>query len=1211
VLGVPPQSGGVITFMATPLPDAEFSAEDLIESLPGGADFADYIPEQLKDVFEHVVLNYFTVSAQELTTIAHLGFSVGTAPGMQWQVFPSSDVLILENLRLVIDQIGSGQAALTEVSITATAKFLPAIFGKGEFNFLLELEKNSPKWTITTISGRFDGMVPLSQLATGIGLPGANVPQELNDISFGNFGVVVTHQDQGYAYQMFGELDAGFPILETQLTAVVNLNIDKTNADTQVVLRGALAIGEQNFDFELDLSKGDKVLQATWQAEGDRYLEFEDIASAFGFELPEIPKELDLNLKSASLRYDYGATEKVLTLELDSETFGKAAFVALKPKGAQKYEYFFGLHTGSTIYLSDLPLVKWALPSDDALDIQNIQVIIASAALDEKTSGAMNKEIGKLGVDYPTAPEAGMAKGVAFSMEVDIAALSIPIALGTDTESQAGDQTTLAQAEPPPHAETTAPQRGSDGITWFNIQQSFGPVSVQKIGVQYKDGDIFVLVNLSLTASELTIGLIELGIGNPISTFDPKFTIHGIEVDFQAGPVGISGGLLGTLEPLAFTGELMLETELLTIGAVGGYAEVQDHPSLFLFSVLDYPIGGPSYFFVTGLAAGFGFNRSLLIPDVDGVATFPFVQWATGGEGTPDPAATAEEVLSGLAETGVVTPKLGEDWLAAGIRFTSFELVDSFALVTVSFGRNFELDLLGLSTLEIPQGEPVAEAQLEIKATVDPSEGLFSLAGQLTRNSYVLSRAARLTGDFAFYLWFGGEHEGDFVISLGGYSPHFDVPDYYPKVPRLRLNWQLDSSVVISGDLYFALTSNAVMAGGGLSAVWHGGPVRAWFDVEADFLLVFKPFHYCISAGIHLGASFTIDLLFTKLHLTIHVGVDLSLWGPDFQGKARVDLDIISFTIHFGSGGTDSSTTIGFDDFVRDLLPKKKKKPATIRSTALAVESLLQLDATPPDPVADASVVNIQVIGLDKTVKTEEGTLYVVSPTKFEVKTHSVIPSKSDPVFTGSNMTMNLITTGLKTTGGQPLQWSDVNTSFGIGPTGTASDQLTSAQYIQLVAEEEGETVEVQPIIGNGSKALFEKKDFDSQGVPKLSSSAVKDSTVTNVVTGYRLVPIPPKERRSLPIPIEYLKYTVDENLQGFAWSKPVIPTNDPFSTSDTVYGTIATTKATANRSALLKAIPEGLLAGPANVDVSSLASPSTYYLRCEPHNRLLGEDKP
>ncbi len=56
---------------------------------------------------------------------------------------------------------------------------------------------------------------------------------------------------------------------------------------------------------------------------------------------------------------------------------------------------------------------------------------------------------------------------------------------------------------------------------------------------------------------------------------------------------------------------------------------------MFLYAVLNFPIGGPPFFFVTGLSAGFGFNRKLVIPDITGVATFPFVVWATGAGHRP------------------------------------------------------------------------------------------------------------------------------------------------------------------------------------------------------------------------------------------------------------------------------------------------------------------------------------------------------------------------------------------------------------------------------------------------------------------------------------------------------------------------------------------------------------------------------------------------
>ena len=152
-------------------------------------------------------------------------------------------------------------------------------------------------------------------------------------------------------------------------------------------------------------------------------------------------------------------------------------------------------------------------------------------------------------------------------------------------------------------------------------------------------------------------------------------------------------------------------------------------------------------------------------------------------------------------------------------------------------------------------------AELELKASFSPDTGLVAVEGQLTPQSFILSRDCHLIGGFAFYFWFSGPHQGEFVVTLGGYSPRFTPPAYYPQVPRLGLNWKVCQELTIKGELYFALTPKAVMAGGGMSAVWESGCIRAWFYVGADFLMVFTPLQYYLSAGVHLGASVRLNLL--------------------------------------------------------------------------------------------------------------------------------------------------------------------------------------------------------------------------------------------------------------------------------------------------------------------------------------------------------------
>ncbi len=151
-------------------------------------------------------------------------------------------------------------------------------------------------------------------------------------------------------------------------------------------------------------------------------------------------------------------------------------------------------------------------------------------------------------------------------------------------------------------------------------------------------------------------------------------------------------------------------------------------------------------------------------------------------------------------------------------------------------------------------------------------------------------------------------------------------------MPRLGLDWKVSDKLQITGTLYFALTSSAVMAGGGMSAVWKSGAIRAWFTVQADFLLVFQPFHYYISAGVQLGASVEVDLWFTSFTLSAHLGVGIEIWGPPFSGRATVDLSIVSFTISFGAEGRDTSTRISWPDFVRTLLPRAESRTEPTRA---------------------------------------------------------------------------------------------------------------------------------------------------------------------------------------------------------------------------------------------------------------------------------------
>ena len=123
--------------------------------------------------------------------------------------------------------------------------------------------------------------------------------------------------------------------------------------------------------------------------------------------------------------------------------------------------------------------------------------------------------------------------------------------------------------------------------------------------------------------------------------------------------------------------------------------------------MIDVPLGGPPCFFIDGLAGGFGYNRGLNLPTLDDLPAYPFVKGAMNdraGQPVQRQEGPTRSALEALHDTA--PPAYGENWIAAGIRFSSFEMVQSFALLTVKFGTEFELDLLGLSEASVPPAPP-------------------------------------------------------------------------------------------------------------------------------------------------------------------------------------------------------------------------------------------------------------------------------------------------------------------------------------------------------------------------------------------------------------------------------------------------------------------------------------------------------------------------
>lgn len=1084
----------------------------------------------------------------------------------------------------------SSKFALTTLSCMFSAQIggsaagnVSATFAIGSANVLVSGSYSDKLWQFTgeTIGSTIAVGDFISYIASTFGV--SDLPEFITGITVTDFTTTFDTSAVHFAFNITGTIPitSGSVIIDL----AVSLDLDPKTNTYQKTLTGTLTIGSATFTINFNTGGStDTLVIASW-SDTKNYLDVSDIFQALGFDVPSLPMDLELE----SVAFSYDVTKKTFALIASSSSYGTATFVVLKNGATSSFEYFFGLNIDQTIDLTSLPLINDMVGTSNSVSVEEIQVVACNgiAAVDAGTANtAIQTLVSQSGGQktYPLVPVAGVAQSVGFSMVLDMGGDLFSFNVSSSTNNAIEGISQLSDSSSPE-------------IEWINIQKTVGPITFQKIGVQYQSGKLGFLMNLSLTAGGLTISLLGLGIESPLTNFAPQFTLQGLGVDFQENSVDISGTLLGSLSPVNFTGELILNCSPLSVAALGAYSEVNNSPSFFLYAVLNYPIGGPAFFFVTGLAAGFGFNRKLLIPDLSGVPTFPLVAWAMDQDNPPgmDPSGNianqVDAVLTTLTSSGVVAPSAGEDWLAIGIQFTSFDLIRSFALLTVVFGTDFEINLLGLSYASLTVGDfTIFYAELALKGSFLPEDGTVIIVGELTPNSYVFSSGCHLTGGFAYCIWLSGPNAGNFVMSMGGYSPAFTPPSFYPQIPHLGFNWQIDSHITVQGDLYYAITSSAIMAGGGFSAVWSCGDIQAWFDVEADFLMVFQPFHYYLDIGIHLGASVRINLLFTTVRITIHVGVDLAIWGPDFTGIADIDLSIISFSISFGGASSTKATTISWSEFATQLLPNN---PTT------SVQK--KTDSSHVADDSSISAIQMQVTGgLNQKISDVAGNLnYIVNGQLFELSVLTLIPIKPN-----ASLGISLAPSALQPTAAP-------NTDFDVGPTGTRGADFNSSYTITFTAlDKQASTVCAVNVLQNVPTALWQLKQFDSNGIPT-NFDPLNGTTVSNVLMGYNIIPVVTPLSSTdhvLPVDLQNLLFETDEaHIQHFEWSVPYFVTSDSF-TSETIASTITSETATANRNALLSAVKNCSFDVIDQINVTDLATIN--YLNASPILRFLGEEK-
>jgi hypothetical protein len=447
----------------------------------------------------------------------------------------------------------------------------------------------------------------------------------------------------------------------------------------------------------------------------------------------------------------------------------------------------------------------------------------------------------------------------------------------------------------------------------IQVRKTFGPLHIEEIDILYREappgpGEVGLGLDASLALAGLKVQADDLTLFVPLDAPGNlarwKLDLSGLSVSLSTSSVSISGGLLktqaaGTIE---YRGSLAIEVAGYGLSALGAYARPTDsqgaYTSLFVFLAISAPLGGPPYLFITGVAGGVGVNRRLLTPrDPAAVPSFPLVQ-AMDGPAASDPMQQLQRIGDDIP------PSRGAFWLAAGVRFSTFELLRTTALLTVSLDRGVEVTLMGLMRLNLPPAEDatIISLELALAAKYSTVDQVLSVQAALTSNSWLLSRDCRLTGGFAFVVWF---NRPEVLLTVGGYSSKFQVPEHYPNVPRVGFHWNVAEGIVIKGEQFFALTHSAAMVGGALEASYNVAPIHVWFSAGLDIVIWWDPFHYAVGAHIEIGAEVKVEgeILGIKVSLPplrITVGAWLELEGPPLRGMVLIDLGIAKFPFPFG-----------------------------------------------------------------------------------------------------------------------------------------------------------------------------------------------------------------------------------------------------------------------------------------------------------------------
>src|SRR5437588_5217234 len=476
--------------------------------------------------------------------------------------------------------------------------------------------------------------------------------------------------------------------------------------------------------------------------------------------------------------------------------------------------------------------------------------------------------------------------------------------------------------------------------------------------------------------------------------WQPKLTPvppNGVGIVVRSGPVN-GGGYIGyDADRGEYTGALQLRVKLaaidLNITALGMLdTRIPGHDGdwallLILAATFTPGIQLGAGVALTGLGGVLGINHSV---DSDAIAAGLRTKSLDAILFPPDPVAQAPHIFAVWRQTlplsdgdTVVGPMVRLSW-GGPSNICTLELA-----VLIEFGRSrTQIVLLGSFQFSAPTqttGLVRLRADLAGRLRFDPLD--FLLQAEL-----VDSKLATFTITGGLVLAARRGNDPAFVLSVGGFNPHFTPPSNVPVADRIRVDIRGSDNPRLRLEAYVAITSQSFQFGARAQLHASAGPlaIDGWLGLDA--LIAWLPhFHFSVEISAGLSLSF-------EGSPVLEVSIDVLLEGPGpWHVHGYASLDLLFFTLSLpieATWGEDAGATAQIAQpltLVHDALSAADAWSAALppgRSTIV----VLKTPAGPAVPAHPLAVVSCRqrVVPLGMTV-THVGNQPLAAPATVDV----------------------------------------------------------------------------------------------------------------------------------------------------------------------------------------------------------------------------------